>query len=94
MAFKDNDFLKIDYSLWRVADNQLVRTTEKCINMNNDINFIELARAYKFRIYAHTVYGREDVTITNILLICVITHSMKCIKWKINKKTPQKRNQT
>jgi FKBP-type peptidyl-prolyl cis-trans isomerase 2 len=29
MAFKDNDFLKIDYSLWRVADNQLVRTTDK-----------------------------------------------------------------
>jgi FKBP-type peptidyl-prolyl cis-trans isomerase 2 len=37
MAFKDNDFLKIDYSLWRVADNQLVRTTEKKLAEGNGI---------------------------------------------------------
>lgn len=29
MAFKDGDFVKVDYSLWRVADNALMRTTEK-----------------------------------------------------------------
>ncbi len=29
MAFKEEDFLKIDYNLWRVADNLLVRTTDK-----------------------------------------------------------------
>ncbi|HUB92689.1 MAG TPA: peptidylprolyl isomerase [Candidatus Saccharimonadales bacterium] len=29
MAFKDGDFVKVDYSLWRTADNELMRTTEK-----------------------------------------------------------------
>ena len=29
MTFKEEDFLKIDYNLWRLADNQLVRTTDK-----------------------------------------------------------------
>lgn len=29
MAFKDGDFVKVEYSLWRLADNQLVRTTDK-----------------------------------------------------------------
>ncbi len=29
MAFTEGDFVKVDYSLWRLADNELVLTTEK-----------------------------------------------------------------
>lgn len=29
MSFKSGDFVKVDYSLWRAADNALMRTTDK-----------------------------------------------------------------
>lgn len=37
MSFKDGDFVKVEYSLWRVADNQLVRTTDKKLAQEKEI---------------------------------------------------------
>jgi FKBP-type peptidyl-prolyl cis-trans isomerase 2 len=37
MGFKDGDFVKVDYSLWRVADSQLVRTTDKKLAQEKEI---------------------------------------------------------
>lgn len=37
MTFGKGDFVKIDYSLWRVADEKLVRTTDKKLAQEKDI---------------------------------------------------------
>ena len=37
MVFNDGDFLKIEYSAWRVADNKLIYTTSKSVAEANDI---------------------------------------------------------
>ncbi len=37
MSFKDGDFVKVDYSLWRMADNELMRTTEKSLAQDKGI---------------------------------------------------------
>ncbi len=37
MAFKDGDFVKIEYSIWRGSDNMLVMTTDKKLAEENDI---------------------------------------------------------
>lgn len=37
MSFSDGDFVKVDYSLWRMADNQLMRTTDKKAAQDNGI---------------------------------------------------------
>ncbi len=29
MSFSDGDFVKVEYSIWRASDNQLIRTTDK-----------------------------------------------------------------
>ena len=39
MAFNDGDFVKVDYSAWRVADNKLIYTTmRKVAEENNDVD--------------------------------------------------------
>lgn len=37
MSFKDGDFVKVEYSLWRVADSQLMRTTDKKLAQEKEI---------------------------------------------------------
>lgn len=43
MTFGKGDFVKIEYNLWRVADEKLVRTTDKKLAQENDL-FSESAR--------------------------------------------------
>ena len=43
MTFGKGDFIKIEYNLWRIADEKLVRTTDKKLAQDNDI-FSESAR--------------------------------------------------
>lgn len=39
MAFNDGDFVKVDYSAWRVADNKLIYTTiKKIAEENNELD--------------------------------------------------------
>jgi len=37
MAFKDGDFLKVEYSMWRAADNSLLYTTDKQLAEKSNI---------------------------------------------------------
>lgn len=62
MAFNDGDFVKVEYSAWRVADNKLVYTTDKKLAEENKTFDEEVSYAPQLIVVGkgNTVKGVED----------------------------------